>query len=527
MKTRKQVCLTGLVFLMLVCVGLESSQARMDWDVYFSGRRPTRREPPPTKPPWDKVGPGTFDVRLVSGQEFYLGCENIYNGTQSKVLTIIINSEARRSLKVDEAVGHYGKGGKGKARGNKVYPEKEEKEQYPNSLIVKFKFTPQPVWEWIKFRNKGKTGMYSFIIKKAYSDCTERYLKYGMPDTFHGEGSFGVPGSMVGEAAITELWMFPESAAVDTLVVPFFVAAPGSGNWTHDFVYVDPYGVPQPQGGVQFSSDGTGLKAGDEYVLEFKMMEEGELEYSLFAFDAEDAEYYHFPADIMPVIRQWRTVRDHFGVGPLALHLDPGAYGNDEEGPAVETRLGGIQMIEVEFDRPVTLAEPTAISVTDGIDNYVPDATSLVSDNLLQMTFAGGLPEQKCYTIGLDGAIQDLSGDFDCMIRSLVGDVNGDGIVNEDDTMLLQQLYGQPVDPNNAQCDLNLDGFINPNDLIILLDNYECMVFCEEKPSEFLLGDISGPDGHPNYRVDTYDFAQLAGNWLKCNDPEDETCFQD
>ena len=38
-------------------------------------------------------------------------------------------------------------------------------------------------------------------------------------------------------------------------------------------------------------------------------------------------------------------------------------------------------------------------------------------------------------------------------------------------------------------------------------------------------GDISGPKGKPDCRVDFFDVADLAGNWLKCSDPNDPTCL--
>jgi len=36
--------------------------------------------------------------------------------------------------------------------------------------------------------------------------------------------------------------------------------------------------------------------------------------------------------------------------------------------------------------------------------------------------------------------------------------------------------------------------------------------------------DISGPEGTPDCRIDLYDFAAFAGNWLRCNNPQDLNC---
>ena len=38
-------------------------------------------------------------------------------------------------------------------------------------------------------------------------------------------------------------------------------------------------------------------------------------------------------------------------------------------------------------------------------------------------------------------------------------------------------------------------------------------------------GDISGPEGRPDCRVDFWDFALMALNWLECNDPDDPVCL--
>jgi len=38
------------------------------------------------------------------------------------------------------------------------------------------------------------------------------------------------------------------------------------------------------------------------------------------------------------------------------------------------------------------------------------------------------------------------------------------------------------------------------------------------------VGDISGPDGIPDCYIDLYDFAEMAGDWLYCNNPQDTEC---
>ena len=49
---------------------------------------------------------------------------------------------------------------------------------------------------------------------------------------------------------------------------------------------------------------------------------------------------------------------------------------------------------------------------------------------------------------------------------------------------------------------------------------------CQDIIDDGLLatGDISGPDGTPDCRVNMYDFAAFAGYWLRCNDPQNPEC---
>jgi hypothetical protein len=36
--------------------------------------------------------------------------------------------------------------------------------------------------------------------------------------------------------------------------------------------------------------------------------------------------------------------------------------------------------------------------------------------------------------------------------------------------------------------------------------------------------DISGPQNVSDCRIDIHDFAEMASNWLRCNDPKDSDC---
>jgi hypothetical protein len=50
----------------------------------------------------------------------------------------------------------------------------------------------------------------------------------------------------------------------------------------------------------------------------------------------------------------------------------------------------------------------------------------------------------------------------------LLGDINGDGIVNIQDYVLLSNAFGT----NNSSADLNSDGIVNLQDYVILSNNF-------------------------------------------------------
>lgn len=173
-------------------------------------------------------------------------------------------------------------------------------------------------------------------------------------------------------------------------------------------------------------------------------------------------------------VTAWRSVRTHSGK-PLELILNPAVSGNGLSGPIVESRGGGIQKIRVYFSSPVTAFNPAAIVVTgqtttNGILGPPVDYSALANviqsaPEQLDINFAAGaLPDATCYRIDVDDLVaslhgSELVGDTDCSVRTLWGDVTGDGQVVLGDSLATKARVNLPV-ANNVRFDTNLSGGI-------------------------------------------------------------------
>lgn len=138
----------------------------------------------------------------------------------------------------------------------------------------------------------------------------------------------------------------------------------------------------------------------------------------------------------------WRSVRDHTGTSGLAIALDAAATGNGPTGPTIETRTGGIQKIELDFDGPVTLVNGSGVTCTARVTTngsmgpatpYPPSLVSMLDTDSMAILFdPGSLPaDPACVTITVAPTTigENLSDNASCNIRTLEGDVSGNGTV--------------------------------------------------------------------------------------------------
>ena len=177
-------------------------------------------------------------------------------------------------------------------------------------------------------------------------------------------------------------------------------------------------------------------------------------------------------------VAAWRSVRTHRVQGPLSIALDAQATGNGLTGPTVETRgipaQGlGLTTLEVDFDGPVSLSNPAAVTViywptTGGVMGEATSITPTVTmaDADTMRIELAGLPDGSCVSvaIGPGATAEGLTGDTDCMVRSLAANVTGSGNVSLGDLSYIKSRYGASAADYPAY-DLNLSGDVSLGDM--------------------------------------------------------------
>ncbi len=78
-----------------------------------------------------------------------------------------------------------------------------------------------------------------------------------------------------------------------------------------------------------------------------------------------------------------------------------------------------------------------------------------------------GVANAQRITVTLSGVSDGANtGSIDVPMGLLLGDANGDGVVNSGDATITRNRSGQATDGTNFRTDFNLDGFINSGDAI-------------------------------------------------------------
>ncbi len=132
--------------------------------------------------------------------------------------------------------------------------------------------------------------------------------------------------------------------------------------------------------------------------------------------------------------------------------------------PAIESRSGGMAsayQVVLSGYAPVTISSARVASGSGTVSGISGSGTSTI---VLDLT---GVSTGQ--TLGLTARVNDgvSTRDITVPMSVLVGDANGDGLVNSGDVLLTRSNSGKAADVTNFEADLNGDGYINSSDALI------------------------------------------------------------
>ena len=130
----------------------------------------------------------------------------------------------------------------------------------------------------------------------------------------------------------------------------------------------------------------------------------------------------------------------------------------------IECRSGGATLdykVVITFATPVTFSSAAVTAGTGSVAMATGSGTNVLTVNLT------GVTNQQVITVKLN-CVSDgnNSGSMTVDMGVLVGDTNGNAVVNAGDTVQTRGRSGQTADATNFRSDVNFDGTINSGDQI-------------------------------------------------------------
>jgi len=130
----------------------------------------------------------------------------------------------------------------------------------------------------------------------------------------------------------------------------------------------------------------------------------------------------------------------------------------------VECRSGGgIYQMIIDFPTTVTVGSASVTSGTGMVSSFSGSGTSQITVNLT------GVTDAQRITMTLHNVNNGTTtGDVPVSMGVLIGDVNGNAIVNSSDVALTKSKVGQAVDSTNFREDANVNGTISSSDVALV-----------------------------------------------------------
>ena len=162
----------------------------------------------------------------------------------------------------------------------------------PKKRIITVILRPQPGWETIELVRTAErtTDAGDPTTASSSSACAQVTTSSNMIEL--SNAWFGVPE--VDDMLIREVTLFPLNVPIDPAAPHLFDAPPWTGNWNWQPIWVDPFEVPRPNGGIIWVTDGPGLEPNDMFTLTMYMIGPADTTYDMFAMDVTNNQHHYF-----------------------------------------------------------------------------------------------------------------------------------------------------------------------------------------------------------------------------------------
>lgn len=232
---------------------------------------------------WDQAGPnGQMPVNLAAGDSLWIACRNDPDSARNKFWAYEISGRSVRDI------GRAGRqdGFLGPNDAAPVMKARLGLRFLLNSYSEFWRFSPQPLWERVEFRNilRPVNDVFTVVANSMCSDA--EIIDLPLPSLELRDTSVGAPGAMIGDPRTVEVWVFPREVGVDADRRARFDAPPHTGVWEGEIVQVDPTGEERPLGGMRWTAigepDGRGLGVEDRFRASVPLREAGGRSFEVF-----------------------------------------------------------------------------------------------------------------------------------------------------------------------------------------------------------------------------------------------------